>query len=316
MNKYIRRKSERALVTSLFLTVILLFSLILNVANLFSQGVSSAYEEGQLENTRKSHEHKSNRIQAYDDPFRFPMPLGKLDINKGGSIDERIHQNTRHSNVLASSSDTITKQSTFKETMISDKKTTKKIGDNATDVHFNTNTKSANPSNFVSIHQKSGSSVIADTNKTTRTYSLHTNGKDIPVRYKITGFSNSVLNMTMQPDNATLLIYMSTVSPGTFTIEVPRNIIDFTNKDPHAPLGVFEDYHYTSFHEIENNNYTRKLTMSLSNGTSQIAIAGTHTTPEYGVTTILYGISMCIGLIVITFIARQNRSNCGSISQH
>src|ERR1044071_10306466 len=116
------------------------------------------------------------------------MPLGKLDINKGGSIDERIHQNTRHSNVLASSSGTITKQSTFKETMISDKKTTKKIGDNATNVHFNTNTQSANLSNFVSIHQNSGSAVIADTNKTTRTYSLHTNGKDIPVRYKITGF--------------------------------------------------------------------------------------------------------------------------------
>jgi len=316
LNKFIQRKSDRALVASLFLIVILLFSLMLNLAILFSQGVSSAYEEGQLENTRTRHEHKSNRLQAYDVPFRFPMPLGKLVINKDGSIDETIHQNTRHSNVLASSSGNITKQSTFKETMIADKKTTKKIGDNATRVHFNTNTKSANLSNFVSIHQKSGSAVIADSNNITRTYSLHTNGKDIPVRYKITGFSNSVLNMTMQPDNATLLIYMSTVSPGTFTIEVPRNIIDFTNKDPHAPLGVFEDRHYTSFHEIENNNYTRKLTMPLSKGTSQIAIAGTHTSPEYGVTTTLYGLSMCIALIVITFIARQNRANSGSISRH
>jgi hypothetical protein len=315
LNKFIRRQLEGAAVTSLFLIMIFLFSLMLSSAILFSQGVSSAYEEGYFETTNKPHEHKSNRLQAYDDPFRFPMPLGKLDIDKGGSTDERIHQNSRHSHGLPLSSGTITKQSTFKETMISDKKTAKKIIDNSTKVHFNTNAKPANLSNFVSIYQKSGSAVAADTNKTTRIYSLHTIGKDIPVRYEITGFSNNVLNMTMQPDNATLSIYMSTLSPGTFTIELPRNIMDFTRKDPHSPLGVFADRHYTSFHETENNNYTRKLTMPFNKGTSQIAIAGTHTSPEYALTTTLYGISMCIGIIALTLVARQKRFNSGSLSE-
>ena len=310
-----RRQLEGAAVTSLFLTIILLFSFMLNSAILFSQRVSSAYEDGYFENTKKPHEHKSNRLQAYDDPFRFPMPLGKFDIDKRGSIDESMHQNSRHSDDLASSSGTITKQSTFKETMISDKKTTKKISNNTTKMPFNTNSKSANLSNVVSIHQKSGGGVAADTNKTTQTHILHTNGKDIPVRYEITGFCNNVLNMTMQPDTVTLSIYMSTLSPGTFTIELPRNITDFTKKDPHTPLRVFEDSHYTSFHETENNNYTRKLTMPFNKGTSQIAIAGTHTSPEYGMTTTLYGISMCIGIIVLTLVTRQSRFNSGSLSQ-
>jgi hypothetical protein len=292
------------------MTMILLFSFMLYSAILFSQGVSAAYEEGYFENTKKPHEPKSNKIQSYDDPFRFPMPLGKFDIDKSASIDNGIHQNIRHSDALASSSDTPTKHSTFKETMIADKKTTKKITNNATKVPFNTNATSANISDVASIRQESGSAVAADTNKTTQTYILHTNGKDIPVRYEITGFSNNVLNMTTQPDNTTLSIYMSTFSPGTFTIELPRNIPDFTN-----PLGVFEDRHYTSFHETENsNNNTQTLTMPFNKGTSQIAIAGTHTSPEYSLTTTLYGISMCIAVVVLTLVARKSSLNSGCLS--
>ena len=318
MNKIILRQLEGDAITSLFMTMTLLSSFILNSAILFSQGVSAAYEEGYFENTKKPNDPKSNRIQAYDDPFRFPMPLGKLDIDKPGSIDERIGQNSRHSDGLASSSGTTTKQTTFKETMISDKKTTKKISNNATEMpfkHTHTNAKSANLSNVASIDQKSGSAVAAHTNKTTQMYIVHTNGKDIPVRYEITGSSNNVLNMTTQPDNATLSIYMSTFSPGTFTIELPRNITDFTNKDPHSPLGVFEDRHYTSFRETENNNYTQKLTMPFNNGTSHIAIAGIHTSPEYGLTTTLYGISMCIAIVVLTLVARQNSFNTRSLNK-
>ena len=283
--------------------MILLFSFMLNSA------VSATYEEGYSENTKKSYEPKSNRIQAYDDPFRFPMPLGKLDIDKP---DERIHQNSRHGDGLASSSGTPTRQSTFKETMISEKKMTKKISNNATKVPFNTNAKSANVSNVASIDQ---SVAAAHTNKTTQMYILQTNDKDIPLRYEITGFSNNVLNMTTQPDNATLSIYMSTFSPGTFTIELPRNITDFTNKDRHSPLWIFEDGRYTSFRETENNNYTRKLTMPFNKGTSQIAIAGAHTSPEYGLTTTLYGISMCIAIGVLALVARRNGFNSRSLNK-
>ena len=285
------------------MTMILLFSFMLNSA------VSATNEESYSENTKKSHEPKSNRIQAYDDPFRFPMPLGKLDIDKP---DERIHQNSRHGDGLASSSGTPTRQSTFKETMISYKNTTKKIISNAIEMPFNTNAKSANVSNVASIDQ---SVAAAHTNKTTQMYILQTKDKDIPLRYEITGFSNNVLNMTTQPDNARLSIYMSTFSPGTFTIELPRNITDFTNKDRHSPLWIFEDGRYTSFRETENNNYTRKLTMPFNKGTSQIAIAGAHTSPEYGLTTTLYGISMCIAIGVLSLVARQNGFNSRSLNK-
>ena len=317
MNKFIQHKLKEVRATSLFVTMILLLAVILNSTVLSSQGISYAYEKADLERA-KPHEHKFTRLKPSEDPFRFPMPLGQLDTDRGDLADGSIQQHSQHSEDLSSSSDTTTKQSTFKVTISSDKKMTKKIRDNTTEVPFNINTKSAYASDISLIQQKSDSVVATDTNKTSRIYSLHFTDKDIPVRYEVTGFSNSVLNMTMQTDNATLLIYLSSLSPGKFTIELARNILDSTNKDMHSdsPFAVFEDGHYTSFHETENNSYIRKLTMQFNKGTSQIAIAGTHASPEYGgTTTAFYGISMCISIIVLIAVTRRRRFTCLSLGR-
>ena len=292
--------------------MILLFAVILNPTILLSQGISSDHEQGDLQSA-KPQEHKFSRLKASDDPFRFPMPLGQMDVDRRDLVDGSIHQHSQ--DLSSSSSGTITKQSTFKATIVPEKKMTKKIRDNSTEIPFNINTKSAPPLDISLIHRKSGSFLVTDANKTSRTYSLHINGKDIPVSYDVTGFSNNILNMTMQTNNATLLICLSSPSPGRFTIELARNILDSTDKDIHSdsPFAVFEDGHYTSFDETENNSYIRKLTMQFNKGTSQIAIAGTHASPEYGRAARLYGISMCISIIVLILVARRGFT-CISLS--
>ena len=312
MNKFIQCKLVGAGVTFLSVAVTLIFAFVLNPTVLFSQGALSVNEKGDLESVEKPHEHKFSRLKSYDDPFRFPMPLGELHINGQDSIHDGMQKNSQHSDRLLPSSGTITKQSTFKATIIPDRKTTKKMSHNTSKLSFDRNTKSAAAlSNTTTLnHQKSSSVVVTDANITSRTYIFDVNGKDIPLRYEITGFSNKVLNMTMRTNNATLLIYISSLSPGEFTIELPRNIIDSTNKDMHSDsqFAVLEDGHYTSFYETENNNYTRKLTMPFNKGTSQIVIAGTHASPEYGATTTaLYGVSMCISITVLILVARRSR---------
>jgi hypothetical protein len=48
--------------------------------------------------------------------------------------------------------------------------------------------------------------------------------------------------------------------------------------------------------------------MPFNKGTSQIVIAGTHASPEYGATTTaLYGVSMCISITVLILVARRSR---------
>jgi hypothetical protein len=148
-------------------------------------------------------------------------------------------------------------------------------------------------------------------------YNLDVHGKVIPIKYQITGLSNKLLNMSLKNDNATLLIQLSSSSPGTLRIELARNIIDSKNQDMHtdSPFAVFEDGLYTSFEETENNNYVRQVIMQLHKGTGQIAIVGTHASPEYGSTTaVLYGISMTV-IVIIIVVVRYNRLSFTSLGR-
>lgn len=294
-------------VTAVFGITVLLFTIILNPPLSFSQELSSGSSEKDFENSKKSHEQKHSSLKAARDPFRFPMPLGALDTNRPDSIDQNQDENSQHNNNLPSPSSTTLKHSTFKATIIPDKKSIKNKTENSTNGSFNIKSKSVDSTqnNITSIHSTSSSLAVPNDNKTGQIYQLHINGKSLPIRYKLMG-SNNLLNMTMQNNNATILIYLSSSSPGTLTIELARNIIDSKNKDlrSDSPFAVFKDGHDASFFEIENNNLARQISIHFNKGTSQIAIAGTHASPEYSVTTALYGVSMCISVVIILALTR------------
>jgi hypothetical protein len=240
------------------------------------------------------------------------MPVGELDNNNPYSIDSNLQRKNQpnHDDAL-SSTGTALKQSTFKATIVQDKKMIKKITDNASKAAFNISRKSDLNSNNLSAYNKNISVPISDNKNGSKIYSLHVNGKLIPIKYQITGLSNRLLSISMKNDNATLLIQLSSTSPGTLRIELARNIIDSKNQDMRtdSPFAVFEDGHYTSFEEIENNKVVRQVMMDFDKDTGQIAIVGTHASPEYpGIATILYGLSLAVILILIV-VARYKGSS-------
>ena len=290
-----------------------LFTTILNPSLTFSQELSSSDNEKHLEKSEKPHEEEQSSLKATRDPFKFPMPLGGLDTDRPESIDQNEDENSRHPNNLLSPSSTIIEHSTFKATIIPDKKSIKNKTENTINGSFDINSKSVGrtQNNTTSIHNTSSSLTVQNGNKTGQIYNLYINSKSLPVRYQLTGSSNILRNMTMQNNNPTLLIYLSSTSPGTLTIELGRNIIDSKNKDlrSDSTFAVFEDGRDVSFVEIENNNLTRQISIPFNKGTSQIAIAGTHASPEYSATTALYGASMCISIVIIIALARYKILN-------
>jgi hypothetical protein len=226
------------------------------------------------------------------------MPLGELDTNAVDSVDSNLKRKDQPSDDSTwSGTGTALKHSTFKATTYITRKS---------------DTKSDNVS---SAYNKNISIPISDNKNGSKLYNLDVHGKVIPIKYQITGLSNKLLNMSLKNDNATLLIQLSSSSPGTLRIELARNIIDSKNQDMHtdSPFAVFEDGLYTSFEETENNNYVRQVIMQLHKGTGQIAIVGTHASPEYGSTTaVLYGISMTV-IVIIIVVVRYNRLSFTSL---
>ena len=294
--------------TALFGITVVLFTTILNPPLSFSQGTSSDDNKNDFENSKKPHEQKHIRLKATRDPFKFPMPLGGLDADRTDSIDQNEHENSQHANNLPPPSSPVIEHSTFKATIIPDKKSIKNKTQNTINGSFNINSKSVGrtQNNTTSIHSTGSSLTVQNSTKTGQIYNLYINSKSLPIRYHVTGSSNNLLNMTMQNNNPTLLIHLSSTSPGKLTIELGRNILDSKNKDLRSdnPFAVFEDGRDASFFEIENNNLMRQISIPFNKGTSQIAIAGTHASPEYSATTALYGVSMCISIVIIIALTR------------
>jgi hypothetical protein len=279
--------------------MILLFTSLLSPVLVSSHGLST-YKDTNSKYPKKPHEHKITELKASKDPFKFPMPLGELDTNAVDSVDSNLKRKDQPSDDSTwSGTGTALKHSTFKATTYITRKS---------------DTKSDNVS---SAYNKNISIPISDNKNGSKLYNLDVHGKVIPIKYQITGLSNKLLNMSLKNDNATLLIQLSSSSLGTLRIELARNIIDSKNQDMHtdSPFAVFEDGLYTSFEETENNNYVRQVIMQLHKGTGQIAIVGTHPSPEYGSTTaVIYGISMTV-IIIIIVVARYNRLSFTSLGR-
>lgn len=308
MNRFTMDKLELARVTPLLGFTLLLLITIVNPPRSFSQGLALSNNEYDFENSKKSNEQKHSSLKVVGDPFKFPMPLGGLDVERLHSVDQNRDESLQDNNKIPSHSSTILKHSTFKAMIIPGKTPVSNRAENTTNLSFNTNAQN----NFTAIH---GTGITKD-NTTNKIFNLQINGKNLPVMYQLSGSSNVLLNMIMQ-NNPSLLIHLASRSPGNLTIELARNIIDSKNKDlrSDSPFAVFEDGHEVSYVE-KSNNVTRQITIHFNKGISQIAIAGTHVSPEYSATTAFYSVSMCISIFIIIGLARYKRLYSISHTRH
>jgi hypothetical protein len=265
---------------------------------LSSRGLSS---NGNAASDRlKSYDDKINELKTLKDPFKFPMPLGQPSGDGEKTIHSKLETHNQPDHKTPSSTHKSTIQSTFKAMLLADKKTIKNVLLNAsTASSYFKSTKSANSTK--SAH--TSRNISAANENGTKIYNLNISGRIIPIKYVLRGQPNEVLNMTLKDkNNSTLLVHLLAGSTGMLQVELARTVIDSKRQNMHTdkPFAVFEDGVYTPTYETRNGNDVRQLVIEFHKGISEIAIIGTHSTPEYGAAaTIIHGISMTVIIIGI-----------------
>ena len=138
---------------------------------------------------------------------------------------------------------------------------------------------------------------------------LQVEGTHFSVPYSITG--GNVLGITADTGSKSLIIPVHATSSGTFTITMPRVLIDAKNGEQDDQFYVLLDGKESVFSEAKTS-VERTLTIQFPSGTEQIEIIGTKVVPEFGQ---LSGIVMLVAIMGTVFISRKIilKSNYSSI---
>ena len=142
------------------------------------------------------------------------------------------------------------------------------------------------------------------------TFELTAEGQTLPIEYIITG--GSVENMTINGENQTLGVTINSMSNGTLSLRLPREVIDSkTAEGEDADFAAFiDDAEYEEPGEIdEPTEDTRTILIGFPAGAGSIDIIGTSVIPEFSTIAVAVLAVAIIGIIIAT--ARNGRFNFG-----
>jgi predicted secreted protein with PEFG-CTERM motif len=141
------------------------------------------------------------------------------------------------------------------------------------------------------------------------TFDLMVEGQAHPIEYMIT--SGSVENMTIHGENQTLGIALNSMSNGTLSLRLPKEVINSqTAEGEDAEFAAFIDNaEYVEPGEIEPAEDTRTLLIGFPAGTGSIDVIGTSVIPEFSTIAVVVLAVAIVGIIIAT--ARQGRFNFG-----
>ncbi len=122
------------------------------------------------------------------------------------------------------------------------------------------------------------------------------------VNYNISGAT--INNISINPDDTSLIIDMTTTDGGTFTMSMPRSLIDAKSGNVDDQFIVLTDGADTDFNETQTTANDRTITVAFPAGTEQIEIIGTQVVPEFG--TLSFAI-LAIALLSIVVFSTKNR---------
>jgi|SRR5919198_759695 predicted secreted protein with PEFG-CTERM motif len=133
-----------------------------------------------------------------------------------------------------------------------------------------------------------------------RTFDLTVGDQTQPIQYMITG--GSIENMTINSQNSTLGLSISSTDEGTLVIRLPRNVLD-------AKTGEGNDTEFAAY--IDNSEYTepsenettadmRTLSIGFPSGAGAIDVIGTIAVPEFSTITIVVLAVAIVGIIIAT----------------
>ncbi|HEX2168794.1 MAG TPA: PEFG-CTERM sorting domain-containing protein [Nitrososphaera sp.] len=142
------------------------------------------------------------------------------------------------------------------------------------------------------------------------TFELNAEGQTLPIEYIITG--GSVENMTIHGENQTLGVTINSMSNGTLSLRLPREVIDSkTAEGEDADFAAFiDDAEYEEPGEIdEPTEDTRTILIGFPAGAGSIDVIGTSVIPEFSTIAVAVLAVAIIGIIIAT--ARNGRFNFG-----
>jgi predicted secreted protein with PEFG-CTERM motif len=142
------------------------------------------------------------------------------------------------------------------------------------------------------------------------TFELTAEGQTLPIEYIITG--GSVENMTINGENQTLGVTINSMSNGTLSLRLPREVIDSkTAEGEDADFAAFiDDAEYEEPGEIdEPTEDTRTILIGFPAGAGSIDVIGTSVIPEFSTIAVAVLAVAIIGIIIAT--ARNGRFNFG-----
>ena len=114
------------------------------------------------------------------------------------------------------------------------------------------------------------------------------------VNYGISGAT--VQNISINPDDSSLIIDVNSTDNGSLTISMPRSLIDAKSGNADDQFIVLVDGADTDFNESKTTTSDRTVAVGFPEGTEQIEIIGTQVVPEFG------GISFAILALAILLI--------------
>jgi len=130
-------------------------------------------------------------------------------------------------------------------------------------------------------------------------------GKSYSVNYSVTGAT--VSDMSISPQDTSLLVSITSSSDGNLTLTMPRSLIDAKAGTGDDQFFVLVDGADTDFTESKTNT-DRTVTVSIPEGTQQVEVIGTQVVPEFGG---LSFVVLAIAIISIVAISSKTRLKFG-----
>lgn len=101
-----------------------------------------------------------------------------------------------------------------------------------------------------------------------------------------------------------LTLKIETEGDGSISLAIPRDVLDATEDGSDVDFIVLVDDEEADFEEVDNDDSTRMVDITFSDGASQIEIIGTYAVPEFGT---MAAIILAVAIVSIIAVSARTR---------
>ena len=113
-----------------------------------------------------------------------------------------------------------------------------------------------------------------------------------------------VTGATVNSATKSLTLKIETEGDGSISLAIPRDVLDATEDGSDVDFIVLVDDEEADFEEVDNDDSTRMVDITFSDGASQIEIIGTYAVPEFGT---MAAIILAVAIVSIIAVSARTR---------